>query len=77
MPERPNDIMTSLVQSPVLTLFARSMQVIVLPVLVFLFMQLWNGLDQSRAEFRTFDRRVTVIETRLTEIDRRLGEQRR
>jgi hypothetical protein len=50
---------------PVLALLARLMQVVVLPVLVWLFLQLWNGLIDARTEFRTIDHRITVLETRL------------
>ena len=67
---------SDIANNPLVIFTSRAMQIVVLPLVSFLFWQIWNGQTEARLEFRLVDRRITIIETQLIDMNIRLRELR-
>lgn len=63
-------IATRIVSDPVITAIARMVQVVGLPLGAWLFLQVWNGLGETRTLLHTINTRLAVAEERARTLDR-------
>lgn len=68
---RPS-VVERIATDPVLATAARFMQLVVLPIAAWLFLQVWNGIGDIRDFIHRLDNRIAVEERRSIETDRRL-----